>query len=76
MKHKKIGPCKILRKFYINAYELEFPTCIGISPIFTIADLYPYTDDDTGQTGEDNNHTEPKKVDWLKQMPIARPAEA
>ena len=76
LKHKKIRPCKILRKFYTNAYELELPTSIGISPIFNIADLYPYTINDTGQTGEDNNPAEPKKADWLKQMPTARPAEA
>ena len=38
--------------------------------------MYPYTVDDTGQTGEDNNPTKPKMVDWLKEMPTARPAEA
>ena len=52
------------------------PIGIGISPIFNIADLYPYTVDDIGQSGEDNNPTEPKKVNWLKQMPTTRPIEA
>ena len=76
MKLKKIGPCKILRKFSTNAYELELPTGIGISPIFNIADLYPYTVDDTGQAEKDSDLTVPKEVDWLKQMPPARPIEA
>ena len=34
LKMKKIGPCKVLRKFLGNAYELELPPGIGISPIF------------------------------------------
>jgi hypothetical protein len=39
---KKIGSCKILRKFSSNAYELELPPDIGINLIFNVADLYPY----------------------------------
>jgi hypothetical protein len=42
LKMKKIGPCKVLKKFGENAYELELPDGIGISPIFNISDLYPY----------------------------------
>jgi hypothetical protein len=37
---KKIGPCKILRRFGENYYELGIPEDVGISPIFNIADLY------------------------------------
>ena len=47
LKLKKIGPCKILRKFSTNAYEIEIPDVIGISPIFNVADLYPYVENDT-----------------------------
>jgi hypothetical protein len=39
---KKIGPCKVLRKFGENAYEIELSDGVGISLIFNIADLYPY----------------------------------
>jgi hypothetical protein len=41
LKMKKIGPCKILRKFGANAYEIELPIGIGNSPILNISDLYP-----------------------------------
>ena len=54
---KKIGPCRIVRKFSINAYEIELPEGIGISPIFNVADLYPYKEAKTelheGTTGEE-----------------------
>jgi hypothetical protein len=39
---KKIGPCRVLKKFGMNSYEIELPDGIGISPIFNISDLYPY----------------------------------
>jgi hypothetical protein len=42
----KIGPCKILRKFDENAYEIELPDDVDISPIFNVSDLYPYKKDD------------------------------
>jgi hypothetical protein len=47
LKMKKIGLCKILRKFDENAYEIELLEGVGISPIFNISDLYPYREDDT-----------------------------
>ena len=45
LKYKKIGPCKVLRNFSADAYEIKLPPGIGISPIFIVADLFPYTVD-------------------------------
>lgn len=47
LKMKKIGPCKIVRKFSTNAYEVEFSEGIEISPIFNVAYLYPYKETET-----------------------------
>lgn len=47
LKIKKIEPCKILRNFSVNAYELELPTYMGISPMFNVAYLYVYRGDAT-----------------------------
>jgi hypothetical protein len=43
---KKIGPCKIIRKFEANSYEIKLTDDVGISPIFNVADLYPYREDE------------------------------
>ena len=42
LKLKNIGPCKILRKFPGNAYEIELPYDLQISPIFNVFDIYPF----------------------------------
>jgi hypothetical protein len=52
LKMKKIGPCKVLKKFGANAYEFELPDGIRISPIFNISDLYPYKAEETGTRDE------------------------
>jgi hypothetical protein len=62
LKMKKIGPCKILRNFDANAYEIELPDDVGISPIFNVSDLYPYRKDNT--EGSKNQ----EKIQWEKQM--------
>ena len=61
LKMKKIAPCKVLRKFSVNAYELELPLGIGISPIFNVADLYSYTTDDSTQASRNLDHSEGKE---------------
>jgi len=60
LKLKKIGTCKILRKFDENAYEIEFPEDVGISPIFNIEDMYPYREDGT-QRPKDHKEIQLKK---------------
>ena len=65
LKMKKIGPCKVLKKFGANAYEIELHDGIGISLIFNISDLYPYRVEEVGADEEQ------KEIQWTKQMPVA-----
>jgi hypothetical protein len=65
LKMKKIGPCKIVKKFGANAYEIELPNGIRISPIFNISYLYPYRAE---EAREDSEQTE---IQWTKQIPVA-----
>ena len=51
-KMKKIGPCRILQKFSANSYELQSPPSVGISPIFNVVDLSPYTTVDEEDSSE------------------------
>ena len=46
LKMKKFGTCKILKKHESeNAYEVELPDRIHISPIFNIVELTEYHDE-------------------------------
>jgi hypothetical protein len=36
LKMKKIRPCRVLKKFGANSYEIELPDGIGISLIFNV----------------------------------------
>jgi hypothetical protein len=62
---KKIGPCRVLKKFGANAYEIELPDGIRISPILNISDLYPY------RVGETETGDEQPVIQWKKKMPVA-----
>jgi hypothetical protein len=61
---KKIGPCKVIRKFGANTYEIELPDGVGISSIFNVAYLYPYKVEEVGAK------VEQEEIQWKKQMPV------
>ena len=63
LKHKKIGPCKVLRKFSANAYEIELPSDLQISPIFNVSDFYPFRDAYIQPYGVTSNRGDPA-IDW------------
>lgn len=74
LKLKNIGPCKIIRKLSWNAYEVNLPTGIGISPIFNIADLYLYQEPEEELPGNTTAGESPT-VSWEEQMPKAEKKE-
>ena len=45
---RKLGSCQIMKKFGTNAYEIQLPPEIGISPIFNIEDLTPLKETNEG----------------------------
>ena len=60
LKMKKIGPCKVLKKFGENAYEIELPNGIEIYLIFNVLYLYPYKAEESGTSDEQ------LEVQWTK----------
>jgi hypothetical protein len=64
LKMKKIGLCRVIRKFGENAYEIELPDGVGISPIFNVMDLYPYRAEESGAEDEQ------EEIQWTKQMHV------
>lgn len=76
LKYKKIGPCKILRKFSANAYEIQLPPNIGISTIFNVANLFPYhTQVEDGSAVQPERDTQLERSSWKKQLPSAQTHE-
>lgn len=77
LKYKNIGPFKVLRKFSVNAYEIQLPPRIGISPILNVADLFPYTSNpeekEEDGTTRPTRSTQEKGEAWKRQMPYVQP---
>jgi len=65
LKMKKIGPCRVLKKLEENAYEIELPDGISISPTFNVSNLYPYKAEEIGARSD-----EQPKIQWQNQMSI------
>lgn len=63
---KKIGPLKILHKYDNNAYEVELPPDLGISPTFNVCDLFPYK----GTPMDADHHTLAyvEGADWVQYL--------
>jgi hypothetical protein len=49
---KKIGLCKVIRKFGANTYEIELHDGVIISLIFNVVDLYPCRTEEAGVEDE------------------------
>jgi hypothetical protein len=64
LKMKKIGLCKVVRKFGANTYEIELPDGVRISLIFNVVDLYHYISKEAGAEDEQ------EEVQWTKKMPV------
>ena len=47
LQYKKIGPCKILKKINDNAYKVDLPANLDISPVFNTSNLYIFHGDNT-----------------------------
>lgn len=69
---KKIGPLKIVHKFGQNAYEVELPPSLAISPILNICGLYPYKGE--SQTSQMDT-TLKSEQDWVKDLAISQPVQ-
>ncbi|XP_059067746.1 uncharacterized protein LOC131858511 [Cryptomeria japonica] len=70
---KKIGPLQVVHKFGNNAYGVEIPLDLGISPIFNVCDLTtfkgPLPDATPGSSLVEED------VDWVKDLPLSKPLE-
>jgi hypothetical protein len=59
------GPFRVLAKINDNAYKIDLPPSYGVSNTFNVADLLPYTSEDTSELrttpfqGEEDDTTTP-----------------
>jgi hypothetical protein len=65
LKMKKIRPCKVLKKFGANAYEIELAD--GIKYLrYSISRICTHT-----ELGKQETRNEQPVIQWMKQMPVA-----
>ena len=50
---RNVGPFKVLKKLSLNAYTLELPSNLGISPTFNVAGLTLYHGHDNDEESEE-----------------------
>ena len=74
LKMKNIGPCRILRKFSSNSYEIELLEGVGISPIFNVVYLYLYKGTKE-EIQEESTEEEDQTLNWKEQMPNTKKKE-
>lgn len=70
---KRVGPCEILEKYGENAYKVDLPSDLAISPVFNVADLVMYKGEIAGQTRNQAKVLQDLDVNTLPQVkkPIA-----
>ena len=68
LKIKKIGPCKFLRNFSTNSYDIELRIDLHISQIFNLSDLYLFKDAGVQPDGVNSERDDPN-IYWQGQIP-------
>ena len=66
---RRNGPFKVLEKVNNNAYKLELPADMVVSPIFNIGDFTPYLEDEDDGDDLRENHNQ-EGDDEVNSMPI------
>ena len=64
---KMRGPFKILKKCGNDAYHIDLPTDLGISPIFNVANIYAFKGPKDNEEVEAVQHKE--QLNLLQELP-------